>query len=217
MYKFWYDNVKSKYGENTKHCYMDTDSFIVHAKADDIWKDIEEDVETRFDTSNFEIDRPLPKGKNKKVIRLMKHELGGQIMETFVEWRAHLEDNNDEDNKVKVTKKCVIKRKPKFKVYQNCLNAAQFENKINYLEKSKTEVDSLKEDQKGLIKNNNLLLKTQQRFRIEKHNVFTEEINKIASCSINDKRMQWIDSIETYAYGMNKNLVCKKKKLNVMI
>ena len=190
MYKFWYDYVKSKYGENTKHCYMDTDSFIIHAKADDICKDIEEDVETRFDTSNFEIDRPFPKGKNKKVIGLMKHELGGQIMEKFVGLRAHLEDNNDEDNKVKVTKKCFIKRKLKFKVYQNCLKAVQFENKINDLEKRKTEVDSLKEDQKGLIKNNNLLLKTQQRFRIEKHNVFTEEINKIASCSINDKRMQ---------------------------
>ena len=59
MYKFWYDYVKSKYGENTKHCYMDTDSFIVHVKIDDIYKDIAEDVETRFDTSNFEIDHYL--------------------------------------------------------------------------------------------------------------------------------------------------------------
>ena len=47
---------------------MDTNSFISHVKADDIYKDIAEDVETRFDTSNFELDRPLPKGKNKKVI-----------------------------------------------------------------------------------------------------------------------------------------------------
>ena len=68
MYEFWYDYVKPKYGENAKLCYMDTDSFIVHVKTDDIHKDIAKDFETRFDTSNFEIDRPLPKRKNKKVI-----------------------------------------------------------------------------------------------------------------------------------------------------
>ena len=51
---------------------MNTDSFIVHTKADDIYKDIGEDVETRFDISNYELDRPLPKVKNKKVIELMK-------------------------------------------------------------------------------------------------------------------------------------------------
>ena len=54
---------------------MDTDGFIVHVKTDSIYKDIAEDVETRFDTSNFEIHRPLPKGKNKKVVGLMKDEL----------------------------------------------------------------------------------------------------------------------------------------------
>ena len=59
---------------------MDTGSFIVHVEIDYIYKDIAEDVETWFDTSNFEIDRPLPKGKNKKVIRLLKEKLGGQIV-----------------------------------------------------------------------------------------------------------------------------------------
>ena len=58
---------------------MDTDSFFVHEKADDNYKDIAEDAETIFDTSNFKLDRPLPKGKNKKVIGLMKQELGGKI------------------------------------------------------------------------------------------------------------------------------------------
>ena len=84
MYEFWYDYIKPKYGENAKLCYMDTDSFIVHAKTDDSYKDIAEDVEKRFDTSNFEINRPLPKVKSKKVIGLMKNELGGQIMKKFV-------------------------------------------------------------------------------------------------------------------------------------
>ena len=76
MYEFWYDYVKPEYRENANLCYIDTDSFIFHVKTEDIYKDIAEDVETRFDTSNLEIDRPLPKEKNKKVTGLMKDELG---------------------------------------------------------------------------------------------------------------------------------------------
>ena len=60
MYDFWYDNAEPKYGEKVKLCYMDTDSFIVYIKTDDIYRDIAEDVETRFDTSNDELDTPLP-------------------------------------------------------------------------------------------------------------------------------------------------------------
>ena len=138
MYEFWYEYVKPKYGENAKLCYINTDSFIAHVKTDDIYKDITEDVETRFDTSNFELYRPLPKGKNKKVVGLMKDELGGRIMKKFVGLTAktysYLEDNNDEDKKAKNTKKYVIKRKLKFEDYKNCLEAAQTENKINHLE-----------------------------------------------------------------------------------
>ena len=65
IYEFLFDYVKPKYDENTKVWFLDAESFIVHVKADDIYKDIAEDVETSFDTSNFELDRPLPKGKNK--------------------------------------------------------------------------------------------------------------------------------------------------------
>ena len=57
MYEFWYDYVKSKYGKKAKLCYMDTDSFTVYIKADDIYKYIAENIETRFDTSNYELDR----------------------------------------------------------------------------------------------------------------------------------------------------------------
>ena len=64
-YEFWYDYVKLKYGEKARLCYMDTDSLIVHVRTDGIYKDIAEDVETRFDISNYVLDRPLPKGKNK--------------------------------------------------------------------------------------------------------------------------------------------------------
>ena len=80
MYEFWYDFVKRKYGEKAKLCYMDTDSFIVYIKTNDIYKDIWEYVETRFDTWNYELNKPWPKRKNEKVIGLMKDELGGIIM-----------------------------------------------------------------------------------------------------------------------------------------
>ena len=61
IYEFWYDYEKPKFGENAKLYYMDTDSFIVNEKRDDIYKDVAEDVEKRFGNSNFEIDRQLPK------------------------------------------------------------------------------------------------------------------------------------------------------------
>ena len=99
-------------------CYIDTDSFVIYRKKDGIYKDIAEDVETRFDTSNYELDRSLPKGKHKKVIRLMKDELGGKIMKEFVGLRvktySYFIDDNSEDKRVKSTKKCVMKRKGKF-------------------------------------------------------------------------------------------------------
>ena len=111
MYEFWYDYLKPKYGENAKNFYMDTDSFLAHIKTNDIYEDIAKDVETRFDTSNFEIDRPLPKERKKKVIGLMKDELDPKAY-------SYLKDNNDEDKKVKGTKKCVIKRNLKLRDYK---------------------------------------------------------------------------------------------------
>ena len=61
MYEFWYDFVKPKYGEKAKLYYMDTESFILYIKTDDIYKDITEDAETRLNVSNYELDRSLPK------------------------------------------------------------------------------------------------------------------------------------------------------------
>ena len=68
MYEFWYDYIKPKYSDNVKLCYMDTDSFIMHIKTEDFYKDIADDVGKRFYTLNYEVNRPLPTGKNKKVI-----------------------------------------------------------------------------------------------------------------------------------------------------
>ena len=80
MYEFLYDFIKPKYQNNAKLCYMDTDSFIINIKTENFYKDIADDVEKRFDKSNYEVNRPLPKGKNKKVIGLIKDELRGKIM-----------------------------------------------------------------------------------------------------------------------------------------
>ena len=66
MYKFWYDYIKPKYQNNAKLCYMDTDSVIINIKTEDFYQDIANDVEKRSDKSNYEVNKPLPKGKNKK-------------------------------------------------------------------------------------------------------------------------------------------------------
>ena len=175
MYEFWYDYMKPKYGNNVKLCYMDTDRFILNIKTEDFYKDIANDVEKRFDMSNYEINRPLPTGKNKKVIGLMKDELGGKIVTEFVTLRpktySYLTDECKEDKKPKGTKKCVIKRMIKFNDYKNCL---------------------LKDE---------VLLKSQQRFISKKHDVYTENINKIALSNNDDKRIVSSDKTTSYPYG----------------
>ena len=114
MYEFWYDYMKPKYGNDVKLCYMDTDSFIMNIKIDDFYEDIANDVENRFDTSNYEVNRPLPMGKNKKIISLMKDELVGKIITEFFTLRpktySYLTDDGKKDKKAKRTKKCIIKK-----------------------------------------------------------------------------------------------------------
>ena len=68
MYEFWYGSIKTKYGDRARFCYADTDSFVIYIKTKDFYKDISDDVERWFDTSNYDKNdkRPLPIGKNKK-------------------------------------------------------------------------------------------------------------------------------------------------------
>ena len=175
MYELWYDYMKPKYGNNVKLCYMDTDSFIMNIKTEDFYKDIANDVEKRYDTSNYAIDRPLSTGKNKKVIGLMKDELGGRVITEFVTLRpktySYLTDDFKEDKKAKGTKKCVIKRMIKFNDYKNCL---------------------LKDE---------VILKSQQRFKSKGHDAYTENINKITLSNNDDKRIVSSDKIMSYPQG----------------
>ena len=109
-------------------------------------------------------------------------------MKEFVALRpktySYLTDDSKEDKKAKGTKKCVIKRRHKFGDYKDCLL------------------------------NNEIVLKSQQKFKSERHNVYTEEINNIALSSNDDKRLQTFDRITSYPYGASSGRVCKTELLN---
>ena len=89
-------------------------------KTNDIYKEIGVNIEIRFHTSNYQLYRPLPKGKNKKSNWISENELGGKVMIKFVGLRvktsSYLIDDSSENKKVKGTKKWIIKRKLKFKI-----------------------------------------------------------------------------------------------------
>ena len=134
--------------------------FIVYIKIDDIYIGIAEDAETRLDT-NYEQDRPLPKGKNKKLIGLMKDELRENIIVKFAgltaKFYSYLMDDGSEDKKANSSEKSVIKRKLKFENYRSSLEVTPLDNKINYLEKYKIDIDSsfcYKRKRKEFIRNN---------------------------------------------------------------
>ena len=86
MYELWCYYIKPKDRDKAKLCYMNTDSFIIHIKTEDFYEDIADDVNKWFDTSNYDEHdkRPLPIGMNKKVIGLMKDELGGKVVKGIV-------------------------------------------------------------------------------------------------------------------------------------
>ena len=103
--------AKPKYEDRAKLCYTDTDSLIIHIITKDFFADIFDDVERWFDTSNYDENdkRPLPIGKNKNVIGLLKDELGGNIIKEFCALRAktysYLMGDDSEVKKAKGTKK----------------------------------------------------------------------------------------------------------------
>ena len=116
-------------GKKVRLCYMNTDSFQLHIKIEDIFVDIAKNVETRFNTSNYEIDRPWPKGINKKVIGLMKDKLRGKMLKLValkLKAYSYLIDDKDKNKKAKG----VIKRNLKFMDYKNCLKANQLKNEL---------------------------------------------------------------------------------------
>ena len=163
---------------------MDTDSFILDIRTDDFYKDISNDVNEWFDTSNFHnINSPIKKGINKRVIGKFKYELGGNILSKFVGLRAktysYCEINDDkvhEVKKAKGTKKCVIKKHLNFDMYEQAL----FDNIT--------------------------IRCTQQRFKSDYHNIYIESGHKIALNNNDTKRIISNDGVTTYPYGISKEL-----------
>ena len=169
---------------------MDTDSFIIHIKTEDFYADIASDVERWFDISKYDDKKdkkPLPIGNNKKIFGKFKDELGNEIMTELCKLRAkaytYKMDNDSEHRKAKGTKKCIIKRELTFQDYKDSL----FNDKISKI------------------------LKSQQKVRSNHHRVCTEEGNKIALRSNDDKRLQTYDRIITYPYGANVFKMCESK------
>ena len=128
-------------------------------------------LKKRFDTSNYKVNRLLTTGKNKKAIGLKKDELGGKIITEFVTLRPKTYSYLTDDGKEDKKLKCIIKRMIKFNDYKNCL---------------------LKDE---------VILKSQQRFISKKHDVYTENINKIVLSNNDDKRIVSSDKITSYPYG----------------
>ena len=184
MYEFWYDYMNPKYGNDVKLSYMDTDSFIMNIETEDFNKDIADDAEKRFDTSNYEVNRPLLTGKNKKVIGLMKYELGGKIISEFVILRpktySYLTDDGKEDKRNNKVRNKKNERMIKFNDYKNCL----LKDKV--------------------------ILKSQQRLISKKHDVYTENTNKVALYNNDDKRIVSSDKITSYPYGYKGKTVLIK-------
>ena len=191
MYKFWYDYIKPKYEDKAKLCYMDTDSFVIHIITEDLYKDIANDVERWFDISNYDYNdkRPFPMRKNKKVIGLFKDELGGKIMKEFCALRPKVCVYLMNDNIEKKKAKGTKKCVIKSKTFENYADS---------------------------LFNNKIVLKIQQRFKRDHHNVYTENINKIALSSNDDKRLQIFDKTTTYPHGTNTIKVCEIEMLMFM-
>ena len=179
MYEFHNDYIIPKYGENLKLCYIDTDPLVYHIKMEDFYADIAGDVKERFDMSGYDKadDRPLPIGVNKKVIRLMKDELGGKIMIEFDALRPKLyvykKIDNVEDKKCKRIKKCVVKEMISFNDYKNC---------------------SLSSESRSVYR-------SQVMFRNNKYEIHAVEVNKVCLNTDDDKRVVKKDGIFTLACG----------------
>ena len=178
MYDFHYNYIKSKYDERAKLLFTDTDSLAYEIQTEDFYRDISSDVQAKFDTSNFSPSHPsgILVGANKKVVGMFKDEAGGKIIEEFVGLRAKLYSykmykSKKEKKKCKGMKEGVVKSKISFNDYKRCL----FNGKNQY--------------------------RQMNVFRSRKHEIFTEEINKVALSADDDKRIILPNKVNTLAYG----------------
>ena len=178
MYEFHYNYMMQKYPEGLTLCYMDTDSLIYDIETDDFYKDIGENIKDRFDMSGYNPNWPLPVGLNKKVIRLMKDKLGGEIMTEFVTLRPKMyayKMGSAESKKHKGIKKCIVKKTISFDDYKNCLLSGE----TSY--------------------------RSQLTFRSSKHEIRTLEVKKLALSRDDDKHIT-VNGINSLARGHHRTI-----------
>ena len=180
MYDFHYNYIKSKYADKAKLLFTDTDSLMYEIETEDFYKDIAGDVKDKFDTSDYPENHPsgIPTGENKKVLGMMKDEAAGKIIKEFVGLRSKLYsfvmDDGGETKKCKGIKKQVVERSIRHEHYKTCLTTG-----------------------KELLRKQNIL-------RSYEHEVYTEEVNKVALSALDDKRYILSDGMDTLAWGHYK-------------
>ena len=180
MYDFHYNYIKSKYADKAKLLFTDTDSLMYEIETEDFYKDISGDVKDRFDTSDYPENHPsgIPTGENKKVLGMMKDEVAGKIIKEFVGLRSKLYsfvmDDGGETKKCKGIKKQVVESSIRHEHYKTCLTTG-----------------------KELLRKQNIL-------RSYDHEVYTEEVNKVALSASDDKRHILSDGMDTLALGHYK-------------
>jgi len=172
MYDFHYNYIKKKYGPKAKLLMTDTDSLMYEIHTEDFFEDIREDIKEKFDTSSFEISK-LPR-LNKKVPGMLKDEAGGKIISEFVRLCAKsyvFDMDGDEFKKCKGVKKYVVNKEITLNDYKNCLFSGRQQ------------------------------LRPMNVIRSHHHEVFTEQVNKIALSADDDKRIILPDRMHTLAHG----------------
>ena len=177
MFDFHYKYIKPKYGSKAKLLFTDTDSFLYEIQTEDFYKDISGDVKDRFDTSNYSEGHPsgIPTGINKKVLGMFKDEAAGKNIKEFVGLRAKLYsykmEEGEENKKCKGIKKAVVTKSISHENYKSCLQTGKEQ------------------------------LRRQTIIRSYEHNLYLEEVNKIALSAADDKRYLLKDSYDTLAWG----------------
>ena len=180
MFDFHYNYIKPKYGNNAKLLFTDTDSLFYEIQTEDFYKDISGDVNNRFDTSDYPENHPsdIPTGINKKVLGMMKDEAEGKNIKEFVGLRSKLYsfimEDGGENKKCKGVKKQVVESSITHEDYKTCLTTG-----------------------KELLRKQNII-------RSYNHEVYTEEVNKIALSATDDKRYILKDGMHTLAWGHYK-------------
>ena len=180
MYQFHYGFIREMYGDNARLLFTDTDSLAYEIQTKDFYKGITPHIQERFDTSNYPADHPsgIPSGVNKKVIGMFKDECGGKIMKGFVGLRpkayAYTMDDGETTKKAKGVKRSVVKKNLTFDNYLHCLRSQQ-----------------------DIYRSMNI-------FRSQRHQIYTQELNKVALSAKDTKRHILPDGISTLAHGHYK-------------